>query len=160
MNTYGLFSVNVATFNQVPGSDIIFPQSTRDTIVRLLKIHNCVLNVLGYIPFVSCVSGLVRMGTGTGICIATLALGNPNEESGIIIGRLYDEALYTGITQICRGILEVCFPVGWFVNIALDVVATPFNCIAGAHYSDARENGVSPHPDPQFPFPICLFNYA
>lgn len=156
MNTYGLYSVNRTTFNQLPSSDLEFPKSTRDTIFKLLKINNCVLNILGYIPVVSCVSGLVRMGIGAGISITTLAIGTPENTSGAIIGRLYDEALYTGITQFCRGILEVCYPIGVFVNPVLDVVGTVINLSSDTSFYSAPHDALRPHSNPTFPAPFCL----
>ncbi|WP_154017919.1 hypothetical protein [Candidatus Protochlamydia phocaeensis] len=128
-----------------------------------LRINNAVLNVLGYIPGVSVVSGCVRMAIGAGIIGVTLAIGDRKASSGDIIGRWYDEAIGTGIAQIVRGALEAIVPFGWVANATLDVIATPFNlskeiegssvcagCMMGSH--------VSPHSDVDYPFPLWLLH--
>src|ERR1700722_17342343 len=99
MNTYGLRSINTDTFNLKWHTNYVYRQQTRNALVTFLKVHNLTLNILGYIPGVSIVSGCVRIGTGLFMCDITLTVGERNAKQGAIIGHWYDEALLTGITQ-------------------------------------------------------------
>jgi hypothetical protein len=163
MNTYGLHSINNCTFNIPRFANIVFvyPKKSRDVLVTFLKVHNFTLNILGYIPGVSVVSGCVRMGTGLIMCAVTLAVGERNANQGVIIGRYYDEALLTGITQIARGALEAFVPSGWVVNASLDAIATIPNLLneaqLGCSFVDKQN---VPHSDPKYPFPFSLLHLA
>jgi hypothetical protein len=98
---------------------------------------------------------------------ATLALGRPGNEPGLIIGRFYEEAIKTGIAQITRGALEAFVPYGWVVNATLDVIATPINLFAGdapvsfaceecMNGGDRNGNHVRPHIDADYPLPLAF----
>ena len=113
MNTYGLRSINTDTFNLKWHTNYVYPQQARNAVVTFLRVHNLTLNVLGYIPGVSVVSGCVRMATGSVMCATTLAVGERGATQGAIIGHWYDECLLTGITQIGRGAhLKLLFLLG------------------------------------------------
>lgn len=165
MNTYGLHSINIDTFNLKWHTNYWYPRDQRNILVTFLKIHNLTLNILGYIPGVSLYSGSVRIATGIAICAITLAIGERHARRGAIIGHWYDEALLTGITQIARGILEAFVPYGHAVNASLDVIATFFNlgteisnvsvCPGCVHFDNH-----GPHPDPEYPFPFWLLHLA
>lgn len=160
MNTYGLFSVNVGTFNRREGSDLTYPQEMRNVLVTFLKIHNLTLNILGYIPGISSVSGCVRIGTGVAMCAFTLAVGDPKARQGVIIGHWYNEALLTGITQVARGVLEAFVPFGWIMNASLDApstivnLRTVFNDITRQSHPFAGVN-YNPYADPEYPLALC-----
>lgn len=182
MNTYGLQSINTSTFNTAPHSNVWYPRNSRNVIVSALRVHNLTLNVLGYIPGVSVISGCVRIGTGLLFCAMALAVGDRKATQGVIIGRWYDEALLTGCTQIARGILEAFVPVGRTVNVCLDAVATIINFASADLYTvgcpDCRQgppegynlesnkrwdyhmdkdyHGNSRHKEPEYPFPLTL----
>lgn len=165
MNTYGLRSINTDTFNLKWHTDYVYPQKARNALVTFFKVHNLTLNVLGYIPGVSVVSGCMRMGTGLIICTVTLAIGERNATRGAIVGHWYDEALLTGITQIVRGALEALVPFGWVANASLDTIATI--CNAGKELSAAsvctgcmQHTNHGPYPDPEYPFPFWLLHLA
>ncbi len=158
MNTYGLFSVNERTFNRSHMDDLDFPVETRNTIVTALRIHNGVLNILGYIPVISIASGCVRIGSGAAIIATTLAIGDRNAEEGAVIGRWYDEALRTGIAQIVRGVFESMVPFGQVVNLLADIVATPFNFGAGIEDISMKcDCTTPPYPDPHYSFQLLYF---
>lgn len=129
INTYGFRAINATTFNTQYGDRYTFPREVRNLAVLALRVHNAVLNVLGYIPGVSIVSGSIRIFTGVAMIAATVAIGNRNANGGHIIGRWYDEAIATGVAQVVRGALEAFVPFGWIANAALDVIATPINLI-------------------------------
>lgn len=166
LNTYGIRSVNRETFNTRYHDNLCFPRPLRNAVVTALRVNNAVLNVLGYIPGVSLVSGCVRMAVGVGIIAVTLAIGDRNTSSGAIVGRWYDEAILTGIAQIARGALEAFVPFGWVANAALDVIATPFNLAKEVEGSlvcrgcmNNEENGhVRPHDDANYPFPLWFLH--
>ncbi|WP_075882684.1 hypothetical protein [Candidatus Protochlamydia sp. W-9] len=161
MNTYGLRSINTDTFNLKWHTNYKYPRQVRNTLVTFLKIHNLTLNILGYIPGVSIVSGCVRMGSGLMMCAVTLAVGERNATRGAIIGHWYDEALLTGITQIARGALEAFVPFGWIANVSLDAIATIYNVNKEINVTSACTGcmeGVNhePYPNPKYPFPFWL----
>ncbi len=168
LNTFGLRSVNRETFNMRYHDPLQFPKPIRDIVVTALRIHNGVLNVLGYIPGVSAISGCVRMLTGAAIVLVTLAIGDRNAHIGAIIGRWYDEALLTGVTQVARGALEALVPFGWVANAVLDVIATPFNVmkeVEGSFTCDECMSGgapgeVRPHQDVNYPFLLSFLHLA
>lgn len=166
LNTYGIRSVNRETFNTRYHDNLYFPRALRNVVITALRINNAVLNVLGYIPGVQHVSGCVRMVIGASIIGVTLAIGDRNAKTGPIIGRWYDEAILTGIAQIARGALEALVPYGWVANVALDVIATPFNlgkevegslmceeCMMGGESGHVR-----PHDDANYPLPFGLLH--
>lgn len=173
-NTYGLRSINCTTFNRSTEDNLTYPRPLRNIVITALRINNAVLNVMGYIPVVSFVSGCVRMGIGSAMLAATLAFGDRKAMQGAIIGRWYDEALKTGIAQIVRGALEALVPFGWAANAALDLIATPINLskecsIEGSMICEHCMNGGidewcshapanEPHSDVDYPFPFFFLH--
>lgn len=160
MNTYGIHSVNTETFNLSYHDSLNYPRPLRNVVVTALRVTNLVLNVLGYIPGVKFVSGCIRMALGLAIVGVTTAIGDRNASQGLIIGRFYDEAITTGISQIARGALEALVPYGWVVNATLDVVATPFNVLKELKNASmcpgciADGNHIRPHDDAEYPLPL------
>lgn len=165
-NTYGIRSINRDTFNSKYHDNLHYPRIQRNIVVTALRLNNAVLNVSGYIPGVSLVSGCARMAIGTGIIVTTLAIGERKASEGIIIGRWYDEAIGTGIGQIARGVLEALVPFGWVANAALDVIATPLNLTKEVEASivceecmtGGQSGHVRPHNDVNYPLPFCLLH--
>ncbi|QZA58609.1 hypothetical protein [Candidatus Rhabdochlamydia porcellionis] len=163
MNTYGLCSINMDTFNLKWHTDYVYPRQVRNAVVTLLKVHNLTLNILGYIPGVSVVSGCLRMGTGLLIYAVAWAVGERDAMRGVIIAHWYDECLLTGITQIGRGVLEAFVPFGWIANASLDAIATVWNigkelynasvCIGCMEYINQ-----GPYPEPNYPLPFLLLH--
>lgn len=165
LNTYGIRSVNRNTFNPEPYDDVFFLRAKRNVVVTALRINNVVLNVLGYMPAVSFVSGCVRMAIGASIIGITLIIGDPKAHSGAITGRFYREAILTGVAQIARGALEALVPFGWVANVALDFLATPFNLKTEFKESRACPSGCMDcdkhaHKDPNYPFPFQILYVA
>jgi len=165
MNTYGLNSINNATFNLKWHTNYVYPQPVRNAVVTFLKVHNLILNILGYIPGVSVISGCLRIGSGLLMCVVTLAIGERDAIQGAIIGHWYDEALLTGIAQVARGILEAFVPFGWIANASLDVVGTASNfgkqlTVASTCAGCMGYTNHGPHPDPKYPFPFWLLHLA
>ena len=162
MNTYGIQSINNQTFNSSYYHNYEYPMGARNALVSFLKVHNLTLNILGYIPGVSTISGCVRIGSGVLMCAVTLAVGDPNGKRGAIIGPWYSEALLTGITQIGRGVLEAFIPGGWMVNASLDGIGSVINI--GTQFipqgSDLYDPGPGPHEEPEYPFPFTLLHLA
>jgi hypothetical protein len=163
MNTYGLFSIGTQTFNLRWHTNYAYPKQARDVLVTILKTHNLMLKILGYIPVVSTISGCARIGTGLLMCGVTLAVGDRNATQGAIIGHWYDEALLTGVTQIGRGILEAFVPFGRIANASLDTIATVWNIgqeLANASVCPGcmgyKNHG--PYPAPKYPFPLSLLH--
>lgn len=165
MNTYGLRSINTTTFNLQWHTNYTYPKALRDHVVTFFRVHNLALNILGYIPGISLVSGCVRIASGLAISITTLAIGDRNAQRGAIIGHWYDEALLTGISQVARGVLEAFVPFGWIANAVMDMGATCYNigqeisttstCTGCMEYSSH-----GPHPDPEYPFLLRFLNLA
>ena len=121
-NTFGIDSVldpSVANLssNRVQGKKD--PITRTNLVDKILRIHNIVLGVLGYIPGVSMVSGCVRMITGSGMIIYGAVLNKLNEKYRFT----QENIIGTGTAQIARGFFEV-IPYGRIVNITLDVVAS------------------------------------
>lgn len=155
MNTYGLQSIHSDTFNLKWHTDYHYPKETRDVLVTVLRVHNLTLNILGYIPVISVVSGVLRIGTGLLMCGITLAIGDKNAEQGPIIGHWYDEALLTGMTQIARGALEAFFPFGRLANAVLDTIGTVSNIMkqlenASVCQGCMRYRNHGPYADPEY----------
>ncbi len=169
-NTYGIRSINAESFNTYGSQDAYLPRSIRDFTVTSLKINNLVLNILGYIPGVALISGCVRMGIGISIIILTLALGSPNADQGLIIGRWFKEALVTGTAQIARGALEAFAPFGRLINLPLDIIGTILNLrteylhiryVGGWEEHEIREQEAHPpYRDPDYPIPFILLYFA
>lgn len=164
MNTFGLHSINIGSFNLKHHTNYTYPREARNVLVTFLKAHNLILNILGYSRN-SRISGCVRIGTGLIMCSVTLAIGERKATSGVIIRHWYDETLLTGITQIVRGALEAFAPSGRVVNALLDVVATVPNLgkeISAASTCQGCMEYLShgPHQDPEYPFPFWLLNLA
>lgn len=167
LNTYGIRSVNRETFNMSYHDHLEYPRPLRNVVVTALRVNNGVLNVLGYIPGVSLVSGSLRMAIGAGFIGVTLAIGDRKANNGAIIGHWYDEAIKTGIAQITRGALEALVPFGWIANASLDVIATPFNLSKEIEGSLTCEecmmmggNHIRPHQDAEYPTPLWLLHLA
>ncbi len=161
MNTYGLHSINVNTFNLSWNSSLYYPQKARNVVVTVFRIHNLTLNILGNLSTTRFYSGCTRIAIGVSICAVTLVRGDRHAQQGAIIGRWYDEALLTGMAQIVRGILEAFIPNGQLVNASFDVIATVFNlgsevtteCACPRCF--AQQGGpVGPYPEPQYPLPF------
>ncbi|PIS00961.1 MAG: hypothetical protein COT84_04885 [Chlamydiae bacterium CG10_big_fil_rev_8_21_14_0_10_35_9] len=168
LNTYGIRSINTKTFNTRFNEALFFPRPLRNIAVTALRINNFALNILGYIPGVSIISGCIRMVIGLAIVSITTAIGDRNAESGAIIGRWYDEAILTGIAQIARGTLEATVPFGCIVNGILDVIATPFNITKEIYHPIECQESIDrgyfthnrPHPEVSYPFPLFLLHLA
>lgn len=165
LNTYGLRSINRETFNTRYHDNLYFPRQLRNVIVTALRIHNAVLNVLGYMARFSPISGCVRMATGLAIIGVTMSIGDRNATQGAIVGRWYDEAIRTGVAQVVRGAFEALIPFGWVANMILDVVATPINLskeIEGSLACDGCMNGddehVRPHNDVDYLLPFEILH--
>ncbi|HAB99106.1 MAG TPA: hypothetical protein DCE71_04720 [Parachlamydiales bacterium] len=156
MNTYGLHSITSDSFNIKLGRDLVYPRDARDLLVTFFRVHNLVLNILGYIPGVSLISGSVRLATGAVICIVTLGLGNREASKGIIVGHWYDEALLTGVTQIARGVLEALVPFGWVANAFFDAAATIDNMRSECKSYPEHGSPVQPHREPDYPLPFSF----
>ncbi len=162
VNTFGLFAINNHTFNVNEYSPNYYPKELRDPLVTGLKVHNLILNILGYIPGVSLVSGCVRMGTGLMMCVITLAVGERDAKSGLIIGNWYDEAINTGISQIARGAIEAFVSFGQIINASLDFVATFFNVLSwGPLLAPYIEDGChAPHSNPKYPWLLTPLDFV
>ena len=163
MNTYGLHSINSATFNPRYHESINYPRDARNVVVSVLRMHNAALNVLGYIKGTSKISGCIRLGTGFSMFCAAILVGDPSTREGVIIGRWYNETIQTCLTQMARGILEAFVPYGKIVNAILDVIATPFNVTTAVKDSfncedcnSGRGSHVRPHDDAEYPFPLSI----
>lgn len=147
-NTFGLRSINTATFNANQREGEHIPEIIRNQSITLLRINNLVLNILGYIPVVAQISGSIRMGIGCSIIVLTLALGSPSSDRGAIIGRWYKEALITGIAQVARGGLEAFVPCARVARMVLDGIATVANVSTEhsyAYFASPREDEVDPN---------------
>ncbi len=164
MNTYGLFSINSASFNQY-WDGITYRKRARDIIVSLFKIHNLSLNFLGYSKY-SKYSGIGRIGSGLTLAAVTLCVGERNSKGGVIIGRWYDEALLMATAQIARGILEAFVPYGKQANFALDVIGTIYNLTwivntnvrPGSFPEPCYPPIDAPHEMPNYPFIFWLLH--
>lgn len=172
LNTYGIRSINAASFNGTYNEKEHIPCLIRDFANTALRINNLTLNILGYIPGIKHISGCIRMGVGGSIILLTLALGSPTASTGLIVGRWYEEALLTGIAQATRGALEafVVCP----INLLGDVVGTVCNLmteLSNAPYYGGlddieileRENlrrQKQPYSDPEYPVLLSLLYLA
>ncbi len=130
LNTYGLHAVNTHSFqNREVGTS----RPIRNAVVTALRINNLTLNILGYMPGFSTISGSIRMLVGMAIGAVTLAIGTPKQDqAGAIIGHFYNEALSTAAAQIFRGACEAFIPFGKFINAAADITATIVNACSSA----------------------------
>ena len=128
MNTYGLMSINVTTFNTQKDCPLRYPKEIRDKFVTGLRIHNGILNVLGYIPVICTFSGSIRILTGAALWVISQKEGHLSTDTpGTFIGRWFVEAQSTAIAQIARGIFEAFCPYGHYINVGLDLVGTIIN---------------------------------
>lgn len=156
-NTFGIHSVGLNSFNEPLEKHCAYDQKQRNILVTLLRIHNLVFNILGYIPGVSSVSGCVRMATGTMMCAVAL-LKNDKDS---LIARRYDELLFTGLAQIARGAFEALVPYGFVANGILDVYGTIHNFY---YELKARASKIEPtkgfFAEPGYPFPFGLLYLA
>lgn len=173
MNTYGMASINSTTFNLSYYSQNHYPRGLRNVLVTFLKLHNLILNVLGYCgeidPKIPFISGCVRVLSGVSICVVTLAVGDRDASKGMIIGRWYDEALLTGMAQIVRGVLTAALathPYGWAVNASLDVLGTFYNLthilnnMSIGSLGNPQLHVNAPHSDPRYPLPLQILHLA
>lgn len=169
LNTWGLHAINRHTFRV--GSCCVEEEIIRETIpnaefaaqVRAqhqqrvlrdgmeihrnlstcLRIYKLILDVLGYIPVISTISGCVRIGFGVlFLSISVPCLNRPGRtlEGGGGYQVEYAtkgskdflvELRLMAIAQIARGVFEAFVPYGKLVNATLDVIATPINIIKG-----------------------------
>lgn len=125
-NTFGMYSINNASFSFYY-EDALEMEKAKYRLLTALRIHNCLLNVFGYLPFISSYSGQVRVFTGALLLAFTYLEGNPKANSLRIIDQCYEEAINTGIFQIGRGMLEISNPYGQIFNLAFDCMATIYN---------------------------------
>lgn len=160
LNTFGFHSINRHTFNMREHDQLNYPRTVRNIIVTALRINNAVLNVLGYIPGTSLMSGSARILIGTGLLAVTLAIGDRKATSGTIIRRWYDEAIVTGITQIARGALEAIVSFGWVATSLLDIIGTLRNLRKDALPSCTDCKRRHPHDDVVYPFPLSILHLA
>ncbi|MDF2550631.1 MAG: hypothetical protein K0S07_1698 [Chlamydiales bacterium] len=146
--TWGFDSINNKTFNNKYDGSIVIHKDLRDRLIPLLKIRNVALDILGYIPVISIVSGVCRIALGVFMLKFVNTHGNREAKRGMIIGRFYDEAKTQAICQILRGILEVS-TVGIGINIALGCYSTLYrNCNVEIH-KEVYTN-IMPYNDPDF----------
>lgn len=162
LNTYGLRAVNAATFNPVHHDGYLdMDTDNQQTITTLIRIHNLVLNILGYIPGVCIVSGVARMTTGL-VAIGATALfilvkiATDRRINIIESLPLYNETISTAAAQVFRGYMEAFVPFGAVVNASLDIAATPYNYYVDKAYPP------SPfvHPEPLYEIPFNVFHYV
>lgn len=109
MNTYGIRSVNSDSFcykMHADASNNEFLKNTRNIIVTIYKVHNFILNILGYIPFFCVYSGAIRAGTALLTKAIILAHNLYFDGSNESIKKWKDEAEVTANTQFARAALE------------------------------------------------------
>lgn len=168
-NTYGLRSINDFTFNLHRRDNTHeYPKNLRDSVVTLFRIHNCVLDILGYIPRTSKVSGSVRMLTGFCVFLAPIVAGKKevkDGESAFITGPWYSECLRTGGWQVLRGALEAYVSYGKVINVCIGFFATIQNFLSNQRQhknSDEPDTTTTtkPHKDPDYPFILGFLNFV
>ncbi len=166
MNTYGIRSVNSDSFcykMHADASNNEFLKNTRNIIVTIYKVHNFILNILGYIPFFCVYSGAIRAGTALLTKAIILAHNLYFDGSNESIKKWKDEAEVTANTQFARAALEAFLPFGHVVNFYLDGFGTIKN-ISAELYSVViskiwGENlEYQKNKDPQYPFPLGFLN--
>src|SRR5687768_3373199 len=155
-NTWGLRSIRTDSFNEPKDGSGNQTPFDRSLLVTVLRVHNLVLNVLGYIPGISFYSGHVRMATGLAMCaVAQLHLKNNND---IYMEEYYVETLQTGIAQIARGALEAYFQYGPYFNAFLDVSSTLVNVFKEYTLRKGSDdfliNTEYAEENPQYPLPL------
>jgi hypothetical protein len=162
MNTYGIHSININTFNKSFGEPDGYSRDVRNWFLGFLRVHNLALNILGYFPGVSVVSGCVRMGTGLALIASAVVLKNHPCTHGLFGNDRFDEAIGTGITQIARGALESFIPLGSLLNFCLDVGSTPFNLYLSQKTHARKENSTTqgPYEEPPYFPPFSLLYMA
>jgi len=150
MHTYGLFSVGTGTFNlEYNGDYWVKNPFARNTLVTLLRIHNCALDILGYIPGVSFYSGHVRMATGLAMC--AIAQFHINNNENPLVEEFYWETLNTGVAQIARGALEAYVQHGRAINAFLDLSATIYNVYSKHNF---KKDDYVDQKNPVYPLPF------
>jgi hypothetical protein len=94
INTYGMmnYSVRACAFELLPDAP---PEAvaSRDRYVRALKIHNTILNFLGYLPNLSPFSGTYRIVFGAYLTIKSFKCSTLSKSGA-------QELYETGISQI------------------------------------------------------------
>ncbi|MDP1880010.1 MAG: hypothetical protein Q8K60_03610 [Parachlamydiaceae bacterium] len=135
MNTYGLFSINITTFNYNFDTRYNCTKEDRSKLIIFFKIHNLVLNQFGYFPHLSRASGLVRMSTGLIMVMISGKLPSENEPKCFFVNHFYSEIITTGMIQIGRGALEAFFSnTGKIINLFLDIICTVINYVYISKY--------------------------
>lgn len=126
-NTWGLNSINSDTFGVRRDEEGRVRYDTQGAgmywLTLAMKIYYFVLDVLGYIPGVSTISGAIRISLGISSWIAV----EVGIREGAVIGPYIDEARGTVMGQIVRGALEMIPFYGQCANIFLDIIHTPAN---------------------------------
>lgn len=128
-NTWGLRSVNHGSFNNkiIHDVEFVYSKEERDLFIKILKIHNFVLDILGYIPGVSIISGCIRILTGFTFYVFNIMGSNPHANDGqLFSGPNFDEAINTAKAQMIRGAIEA-MPYAKILNLFLDIIATNEN---------------------------------
>lgn len=164
-NTYGLRSINVGTFNLKYHTNYSYPKEIRDTVITSLRVHNLLLNLLGYIKKTALFSGCARILSGSSIFLLTLCIGERDAEKGAIIGHWYDEALTMGVAQVARGAIEAFMPYGRIVNLSGDIIATIVNVFEEAGALSVCTGCLGfvnhePYEDPDYPLPLRFLNFV
>jgi hypothetical protein len=162
LGTWGIKSINSATFNQSSVDSLEYPKLFRDIIYSALKVRNLFLNILGYLSATRFAAGCTRISLGVGMLATVMAIGNRRASQGMIIGRFYDETVSHAMAQIARGIFEAFVPYGYIVNGVLDVVGTVVNLSQEFFWSSLQSDDdvfyPAPHPNPDFPIPLSLLH--
>lgn len=160
VNTFGLFSVNNATFN-LEKNKSFYPTEVRDLVVTLLKVSNLTLNVIGFISEANQSSGCIRMVLGGMICVIGFSSLSPSKDFSA-------EVRCTGAAQIVRGALEAYIPYGRIFNISLDAVATISNVLKDAEVQMKRSMVINcsswlhefPDDHPEYPHILKILHLA
>lgn len=131
-NTFGVFDLtknvvdpnNIAIFKErfEKSTDKSNEQKLYNEFNNVFKIYNLALCTLGYIPFVSMISGFVRIAGA--LCI-TYALLGPQNEMGFN-ETVQEKVLFVAMAQIGRGFLEAFVPFGKICNLLLDIGSTVY----------------------------------
>lgn len=176
-NTFGIHAVNQKTFNIASDHKSFDPSFEKFSTYRrfalaALRVHNATLNILGYLPIISTISGCVRMATG----LATVSLAavvriwikvsnSKGELSSYVKNETFvNEALTTGVAQMTRGFFEAIVPGGWVINASLDIIGSVVHFpdyimeLVGCEpeeldINDEYREDLHPHKDWKYPFP-------
>ncbi len=147
MNTYGLsldFAISVPS-TAFPLSDDVsrFAKSCRKVFLDVLRVQNVALQIFGFLPILSVYSGMYRI-CAAGVMFTAGAVLDLKQ----IEPKLADDLRISSISQIFRGILEMLFPVGRWINLGLDIT----NAFALYDDKDKRHRSnppLQPAPSPQ-----------